>query len=158
MLAAAFLGLVLFGHPQVRETTRHIGGWTLRIDKDSFTGKASCWIGKQDIEFQRDTLVFHLGRETDTGDAWFRIDDGAVRSVRETMLDDERRGLYRDGGPLENPSAGLVALPVPDLAGARRVAIRPSSAHLPRIFNVAHLADVLSAADHAGCANTAPFP
>jgi len=158
MIAAALLALTLFGHPQVRETTRHVGGWTLRIDKDAFTGQASCWIGKQDIEFQRDSLVFHLGHETDTSDAYFRVDDGAVRSVRETTLEDERRGVYRNGGPLENPSGGLVALPAPDLAGARRVYIRATPRHMPRVFDVSRLADVLAAGDRAGCANIAPYP
>jgi hypothetical protein len=158
MIAAAFLAITLFGHPQVEQRTHHVDGWTLRIDRDTFTGQASCWIGKQDIEFQRDALVFHLGREADTSDAQFRVDDGAVRSVREATLEDERRGIYRGGGPLENPSAGEVALPTPYFDGARRVYIRATSDHLPRIFNVSHLADVLSAADKAGCVNTAPFP
>ena len=158
MIAAALLALHLFGQPQVRETTRHIGGWTLRVERDSFTGSAACWIGKQDIEFQRDALVFHLGHDVDTSDAVFRVDEGAVRSVRVAKLEDERRGIYLNGGPLENPSAGLVALPSAYVLGAQRIYIRATPSHLPRVFKVGRLADVLAAADQAGCANTARFP
>ncbi len=154
MIAAMLAALALFGqgaHNQTSVDTKKVGDWTIQISRDTFTGQIQCSLTKRDIRFDRDSLIFRLGVRSDTDDAYFRIDDGAARSVREATLEDDRHGFYRDGGPIENPSDGEVVLPARYLVGARRVAIRTSSKHQPRVFDVSRFAPALAAASAAGC-------
>src|SRR5580658_5804799 len=108
MIAAAYLALTLFGSGQTSTVHRHLAGWTVNVTTDRFTKAQTCSIAKGKVEFRPDVLIFHLSRLDDTANAYFRVDDGPARSVREATYDDQRRGYYRSGGPLENPSAGEV--------------------------------------------------
>lgn len=158
MIAASLIALSLFGHwphAQTITQTRKAADWTIRITRDTFTDRISCSLSKRDIRFERDSLVFDLGRESDTGDAYFRVDDGAARSVREAALEDDRHGFYRNGGPIENPSGGEVVLPASYIDGAKRVSIRTSVRHSPRVFDVSRFAAALAAARAAGCGDAA---
>ena len=156
MIVASLLALSLFGHPllePVQTTTkdRHVGGWTVRVTWDRFTGHTECTLRKGQVELQKDVLVFHSAKWIDTADALFRIDGGAVRNVHEATYEDERRGYYRDGGPLENPSRGEVALPTSYLTGAKWVYIRTNPNRAPDAFDVRGFSDALALARAQKC-------
>jgi hypothetical protein len=157
MLQPTLLALSLFlswpfgGGHQVTTQIRRSGDWTIRATHDAFTGRTSCSLSKHAIRFERDSLIFSLGRETDASDAYFRIDGGAARSVREAALEDERNGFFRNGGPIENPSGGEVVLPAAYVTGATQVAIRVSDHQAPRVFSVVGFSAALAEAKTAGC-------
>jgi hypothetical protein len=158
MLVVTLVALSLLGQWPHRQTVVHVertGDWTTRITHDTFTGQTSCSLAKHDIHFERDSLVFYLGRRSDIGDADFRIDDGPARSVREASLDDDRRGFFRDGGPIDNPSDGKVVLPSSYMTGAKLVYIRISPRYQPRVFDISRFEAALAAARAAGCGESA---
>lgn len=154
MLAAAVFALSILGSrddAQVATRTLRLGDWTARVRTDRFTGEITCALDGPRMSFHRDTLVLRLGRGADTSQAFFRIDDGSVRSVREPKLENETHGFFLDSGPVENPSGGKVALPLSALNGAKIVYARASVRHPPRAFDVSRLAEALAAAKSAGC-------
>jgi hypothetical protein len=156
MIAAAYLALTLFGSGQTSTVHRHVGGWTVAATSDRFTKAVSCAVSKGHVEFRNDVLIFHLSRLDDTTNAFFRVDDGPARSVREATYDDQRRGYYRNGGPLENPSAGVVALPSFYVAGAKWVYIRATPRNDLSWFNVSRFADALALARTLQCPDIGP--
>ncbi len=86
----------------------------------------------------------------------FRIDDGPARSVHEATYDDQRRGYYRRGGPLENPLAGEVALPSFYVTGAKWVYIRETPRNDLSWFDVSHFAEALALARSESCPDIGP--
>jgi hypothetical protein len=158
MIAATLVALALFGEPQSlfergQTTTHHhhVGGWTVRVIWDRFTGETSCTVRKGRVELQNDVLIFHAPEEVDTSDAVFRIDGGPARSVHEATYEDQRRGYYRNGGPLENPSAGEVALPTYYVTGAKWVYIRANPRRAPDAFDVRNFPEALALARSLKC-------
>jgi hypothetical protein len=154
MLAAAALVLSMLGQGdsgQVAVKLLRVGDWKAEVSTDRFTGEVSCALTAHRVSFHRDTLVFHLGRDVDTSEAFFRIDNGPVRSVREPRLLNETHGFFLDSGPIDNPSGGKVALPLSVVKEARQVYIRASPRHAPRMFDVSRFSDALAAAKGAGC-------
>src|ERR1700733_6847084 len=146
MIAAAYLALSLFGAGQTDTVHRHVGGWTVRVTTDRFTKGGSCSVTKGRVAFRNDVLVFHLGEYANTSDAVFRVDGGPVRSVHEGTYDDQRRGYYRSGGPLEKPAGGAGALPSFYVTGAKSVYIREKLRDGRSWFDVSHFADALALA------------
>jgi len=155
MIAAALFALSLFGG-QTTTAHRNVGGWTVRTTTDRFTKAVTCSITKGRVEFRKDVLIFRLGRLTDTSQADFRVGGGPVRSVREATYDDQRRGYYRDGGPLENPSAGEVALPSFYVTGAKWVYIRETPRNNLSWFDVSRFPDALALARTMKCPGIGP--
>jgi hypothetical protein len=162
MIPALVLALDLFGHypifgpPQTASVQRHTGGWDIELTRDLFTGDVACAIRKGPVQFQNDVLIFHLGPYEDTYAADFRIDGGPARSVREATYEDQRRGFFRNGGPLANPSDGEVALPSYYAANATRVWVRASPGHAPAAFDVSHFPEALTLARSMGCPGIGP--
>jgi hypothetical protein len=155
MLAAAYLALHLLAG-QTTTVHRHVGGWTVKATTDRFTKGVTCSMTKGRVEFRKDVLIFHLGGLADTSDAYFRVDTGPVRSVREATFDDQRRGYYRNGGSLANPSAGEVALPSFYVTGAKWVYIRETPRNDLSWFDVSRFADGLVLARTLNCPDIGP--
>jgi hypothetical protein len=163
MIAAALVALSLFGERQTLlergqqiTTHHHVGGWTVKVSWDRFTGGITCAVNKGRVEFKGDVLIFHSDPEVDNSDAVFRIDGGPARSVHEATFDDERRGYYRKDGPLANPSAGEVALPSFYVTGAKWVYIRANPHRAADTFDVRRFSDALALARAKKCPGIGP--
>ena len=154
MLTAGLLALAMLGSEgdnQIATRTVHAGAWTARVRTDRFTGEIACSLRGPGMSFHRDTVVFELGRHVDTSQAFFRLDAGPARSVREPRLQNETHGFFLDSGPVDNPSGGRVALPYSLVQSAKSVLVRANPRRDPRAFDVSGLADALAAAKAAGC-------
>jgi hypothetical protein len=154
MLTAGLLALAMLGSrgdDQVAVRSVRTGAWVAKVRTDRFTGEVSCSLRGPDMSFHRDTVVFELGRHVDSAQAFFRIDGGAARSVREPRLQNETHGFFLDSGPVDNPSGGRVALPYSLVQGAKAVLVRANPRREPHAFDVSGLADALAAAKAAGC-------
>ena len=162
MIVATLAALSLFAdHPllgggQTISHRRVVGAWTVNVIWDRFTGDTRCTVRSGDIELQKDVLIFHAASWVDTSDAVFRIDGGPARSVREATYEDQRRGYYREGGPLENPSAGEVALPTYYVTGAKWVYIRANPRRAPDAFDVRGFSEALALARAQKCPGLGP--
>jgi hypothetical protein len=163
MIVATLVALSLFGERQSvfergQTITRHhhVEGWTVRVLWDRFTGATSCTVRKGHVELRNDVLVFHAPTWLDTSDAVFRIDGGPARSVHEATYEDQRRGYYRIGGPVENPSAGEVALPSYYVTDAKWVYIRADAGRAPDGFDVRGFPAALALARSEKCPDLGP--
>jgi len=151
------IALVLFAHPArtwaPRDTHSRIGGWTLRVHSDRFSGGVSCRLFKHNVDYQRDALVFRLSRRASTLTSVYRIDGGAPRAASADALELARMGfaIYQDD--LANPSGGVVRIPAHRLQGAKSVAIEVWRE--PVTFDITGLDAALDAASKSGCGRDA---
>ena len=152
MFASTILAFALFGQPHQVEAKRvAVKPLTLIVSRDRFTGKVSCVAKGRGLIVQDGVAVFDLGARVDTARAAYKLDRGQA----QTTLAPLPRGLDQaliDRTPLENPSNGLVALPVSALTGAGRVDIRANPNTAPVGFDTAVFKRVLDAEAAQGCA------
>lgn len=131
----------------------HVEGWALRVQADRFTGAHSCRLFRGAMDVQRQALVVHLPTRLDTAGAVYRVDGGPT--VPAVADDGELAGmgfaLHNDD--LDNPSGGLVRIPLRRLAAAGEVQIEPAPGRRPLKFKLGGLAAALAAARQAGCAD-----
>ena len=152
-LQFAVIALVLLAHPArtwgLRDTHSRIGGWTLHIRSDRFSGGRTCRLSRDHVEYQRGALVFRVSRRSSTLTAVYRIDGGAARAASADALELARMGfaIYQDD--LADPSGGVVRIPIGRLRDAKSVAIEVRRE--PVTFKVAGLDAALAAAGKAGC-------
>ena len=165
MLIAAALSLSLLaqssaaigGHGGAHETVRHrqIGPWRLEVRKDRFGAEVTCRITARDVTLSRETLIFRLaGPERDTTHAVYRIDGGPPHPVSEVFEAVQAHGFFPERGWILNPQGGEAALPVANVTGAKRVALRVTERKTPRVYNVSRLAEALRQYDAARCVET----
>jgi hypothetical protein len=141
---AALVGLLGFGAPgQTEERRFDVQGWRVTVSQDRFTGGVACRATRSDMSLSPSVIVFKLGRHVDTSNAVYRLDLGTAYSVVDQPVDLEVRHEIEVDAPLENPSAGVVALPLSQLAGVRRVDIRANLKSAPRAFDVSGVPAVL---------------
>jgi hypothetical protein len=149
----ALLGLPLFGrNPEVHD----IGRWRLDAHRDAFTGQTLCTLtrggtGPGGIEYTHHALVLHLSPKTDTSAALYRLDQGPVYAVKTDQADLAKLGFPLHADDLDNPSAGLVRIPIARVVGARVVSVDYSVGRRVVVFKIDGLAAALDAAAAAGC-------
>ena len=97
------------------------------------------------------TVVFKFGRHVDTSKAVYRLNFGPAYGVGDLTVNQELRHIVEVNAPLENPSAGVVALPVSLLAGISQVSIRANVRSAPQTFDVSRLPAVLQFEQSQAC-------
>jgi hypothetical protein len=150
-VAAALAGFLGLGQPGQIETKRfNVQAWRVTVSTDRFTGSVSCRAVNRGMSLSSGAVVFRFGRHVDTSRAAYRLDLGPAYSVSDQPVNQELRHIVEVDAPLENPSAGVVALPVAVLAGVGRVDIRPNVSSASQRFDVKSLPTVLKfERDHA---------
>ncbi len=154
MLAAiatlvGLLGLAPQG--QIQEKRFDVQGWRITVSQDRFTGGVTCQAVKRGMRLEATTVVFKLGRHVDTSGAVYRLDLGPAHSLVDQPANQELRHVVEVGALLENPSAGVVALPLSQLAGIKRVDIRANVQTAPQTFDVSGLTAVLDLERSQAC-------
>jgi hypothetical protein len=134
-----------------REQRARLGGWTLDIRKDVFTGRQACRLRRGEVYYERRALVFQLGGRADTSQAAYRIDGGPAYQVAADQVELARLGFELQGEDLFNPSGGVVRVTLARLGAARRVDIAPKLYGPSRRFDVEGLGQALRKA-RAWCA------
>ncbi|MDB5454547.1 MAG: hypothetical protein JWP92_132, partial [Caulobacter sp.] len=151
MLSASLLGhLPKLPHSITLPFTTPVqtaGDWRLKVRADRFNGEVSCEVKSDFAQVRRHTVIFQLGRATNTSDADVRINDGPALKVRDIRMDNLRDGFSGRAGPIENPTRGEVGLPITLVAGADHVLVRPQRGKKPyRRFEIAGLTEILAKA------------
>ena len=138
-------------HGPTTDTRARIDQWSLDVRKDTFSGRIACELSSPRINYQRQSLVIHFPANIDTDDAVYRIDNGPPIQARSDLLELARLGFSVEAGGLDNPSEGLVRVPVERLDGALVIAVQPRPNARPSLFKIAGLAEALAKAEAAGC-------
>jgi hypothetical protein len=154
-LAAQF---AVFDHrpAAVSVQRQHLGQWTLTVRRDRFAGATTCELRSRSMTVARGAVTFRLGANVRTYQAMYRLDDGPAVSWRANAMALASLGALPNGESLDNPSEGLVAVPLSTLSDTQTITIRASFVDRPRKFKLGDLPAALRAADAVGC-NTRAF-
>lgn len=145
MLAAALVFALAVRTPtRVEHHVYRVGRWRLEVTHDLFAASTKCRLAQGRAVVDRGRLVWSLGPKVDTLHAVVRIDGGAPHTQSE--------GDLPASANTSNPSDGRVVLPLPAVAGARRVQVRAGPANRVHDLTVARLDEALAAAGRLGCA------
>jgi hypothetical protein len=131
--------------------TLPVAGWTLVVRLDSFSGRASCRLGRPGIGYGRHALTLRLPGRPDTAGAVYRIDDAAPTAARDDDMELARLGFALHADDLANPSGGVVRIPERRLADARVVAVRARPGKPFVEFRIDGLPAALDKARAEGC-------
>jgi len=159
------LPLLLFGslfgllHPAAPVTTTKtygVGEWVLVVKTDSFRQTSRCTISNHhgrdpDVTIADGMVSFHLGGGTDVSDAWYRLDGGPPRAVRDDYAALIAQGAFAEAERLDNPSGGVVRLPLASLGRAGTAAFQVTRASQLKQFKLGNMRPVSDAAERSGC-------
>ena len=151
-----------FGQPQSVVRMTHLGAWRMSVRTDRFTGAVSCRLFKGSafepgVAYAHASLAFRFSPRLSTLDAVYRVDQGPARLWTSIYPSLVQLRAMPPAASLENPTGGLVVLPMTELTAARTVTIRPSPDSQPKIFQVARIADALAQARALGCSSDDDF-
>ena len=132
-------------------------GWKLAIRHDAFTGRVRCSLRTRNARmvYQPGAIGFRLGQHASTLPAWYRIDDAAPARWQDDYPALIAAGVPMDGPGLDNPTAGMVWLPLSKVERADIVRIRVGAKGSGHRFRMRGLAPMLEAAHHLGCGSDA---
>lgn len=125
----------------------HIANWNIQITTDRLTGWRACRLARGGAIYGPDYVTFQFAKSIDTYAAVYKVDDGSPKVAIEPVEDVETLQMAR----LENPSMGRVRIPVAEVMGADRIAIRPNTRRQVAIFKLAGLEDAVAFAKNQGC-------
>jgi hypothetical protein len=154
-LSLVALLLLPWLHGDARHIKATFGDWTLNVQRDAFGARTACKLSSRNVNYQRQSLVIHFAKNIDTTSAAYRIDGGAPIWARWDQMEAARLGFAIESGGLENPSGGLVIIPVARLNGAHLLAVRARPTDQPRLIKIDGLAVALDKAAAMGCAPAA---
>lgn len=148
---------------KVRHKTYQLKGWMMTIQHDGFTGKVRCHlfsmrtVSQGRITYAQGTLGFEMDQDVSTLNAWYRVDNQAVKRANDLYVRLVADRVAGAQGSLENPTGGVVLIPADDLIGAKVVTIRTDEKSRPRRFSLRGFDAALSAARYNGCAPDEAF-
>jgi len=145
-------GIVL-GHRELVIRTMTLGDWTLRIERNSFSGDVRCHLEdrKHHIVYAANALGFRFKKTLDTLNAWVRIDDQVPHRWQDDMPELMRLQVPLDGASLESPTDGIVWIPTRQVDDANRVAIQPRPDKKPTIYHLHGFSGLRDVARDQGC-------
>jgi hypothetical protein len=135
------------------------GGWELAIRHSPFSEQTRCLLGARNgrIHYQPGALGFAMGTKRAVANAWYRVDDASAVWWRDRWPDLVAADVQFDRGGLDNPTAGIVWIPLGEVVSAKRVTLSCSDFSRPRVFVLGGFAPMLAAAKRLGCTSDADF-
>lgn len=145
----------IFAHPQVKTDRVSFDHWTIDHRLDRFTGAIACTTKRGKLELQGSLLLIRFGRRVDTTDSSYKVDGGAARYVKDSEAGRTYWTRHQTAMTADNPSYGVVAVPVADLATARTLVVRVDAAHRPETFDISDLSAIQGIQRALSCPATA---
>lgn len=135
------------------------GDWTVAIRHDSFAAQVRCTLQEKHrrLVYQPHAVGFRLGRSFKTTDIAYRVDGGEAVRWQDRVPQLIASGVQIDGPALDNPTAGIVWLPIEEVRDSRVVAIRAAAGGKVHRFQMRGFAAMFDAARRLGCASDASF-
>lgn|GEM_PF-6952975 len=128
------------------------GQFHLTVNYDSFTGATKCLAKGHDIVLRDSIISFKFDPNIPTDRAQVRINAGSVINAAEYRTEIRSRQIFLETGPLPNPDASRVNLPVSLFADASFVDIRPNpDKRFVKHFKLSGLNSALSFMSEHGC-------
>ncbi len=147
-MTTLFLALLLFGSQGLELHTYSVKPWVLTVSRDRFSGAVTCTAKARDARIDGDRFTFDLGRYVEIGEAEYRIDDGPAHRLSSLPSD----AGYRESFHFDPGRDGhLVFFSSADLAGAKRLYVRPSARSAVVGFDLAALPKLRDAEASLGC-------
>jgi hypothetical protein len=150
------LSLLAVAHPanaahQNSIVRQHAGQWRLTFEIDSFSGRTACSLNARHLSFERGALLVHLPRRVDTMNAVYRLDGGPpiIAASDEPRL--ARMGFSLRLDNLNNPSGGLVRIPLDRIGGASRLEVKALPQHRIWSYPLTDLRSAVALFQSAGC-------
>ncbi len=128
-----------------------VAGWRLTVTEDSFARQTTCLLRRAKASYGRQALTLHLPQRVDAFTAVYRVDGGAPVQARADEIELAHLGFTLNADHLNNPSGGLVRIPVKRVTGAREVSVKTERQRHPESFRIEGLDKALAAAKAAGC-------
>jgi len=131
-----------------------IGQWTIAVRRNGFSQQIVCQLRGPHIRFQRGAVGFDTHTDRGVSDAWYRIDGAAARPWRDRYPMLVEQDVSIESGGLDDPTRGIVWLPLADLARAHTVIVqvRARGGHVRlKRFSLKGLAYMHDAATRLGC-------
>ena len=134
-------------------------GWSLVMYSDSFARQTHCRLRSADkrILYQPNALGFAFSRSRNTLGAWYRIDDHASVRWQDRYPTLVSSGAVIENGGLDNPTGGIVWIPIEEVAGANSVWVRPGGNGKEHNFRLTGFSRMRDAARRLGCVSDASF-
>jgi hypothetical protein len=140
-----------FSHPaDSHRQHQRIGDWTLTAVRYTFSDEITCELTARRARYERQAVVLRLPSKIDTSTAFYRVDGGAPRSVREDAFELAKQGFRLTADDLQNPSEGLVRIPAAT-PPIRTIAVQTRLGGPVTTFKVYGLGAALYVAHAAGC-------
>jgi hypothetical protein len=152
--ASALMSNLFGGQPSPVSTTRYAeAGWRLEIRRDTFSDRTGCRLSADRMLYQQGAIGFATGSHRGLSDTWFRIDGASARRWREVYPDLLASNVAIETGGLDDPTGGVVWLPLDLVANARDVSIEFYTAKGARLrrFQLRGFAGMHAAALRLGC-------
>ncbi|HZK98990.1 MAG TPA: hypothetical protein VFC47_03735 [Caulobacteraceae bacterium] len=161
-ILAILLAIWPWRPPQATDRTYAQPAWRFSVRRDRFTGGVECRLFQGSamspaVAYARRSLAFRFARSPSTLEASYRIDRGPPLAWTKVYPALIAAGAGPPGGSMDNPTGGLVILPLTAIGGGHTVTIRPTPGSWPRTFHLDGLADTLATAKLQGCAPDAVF-
>lgn len=127
--------------------------WQLQVAQDIFADRTNCSLETRDhlIRFQPGAIGFFFPHRRDTLAAWYRIGDGPPVRWQDRYPALFAAGVRVDGTGLDDPTAGMVWIPLAEFASARTVWIRLIPKDRPRRYFLPPIAPSLADAARQQC-------
>ncbi len=140
-------------HPQVERHRTEIGPWRLDVATNPFSGNIVCRLRERyDRAFyQQGAIGFRFPGGWDVNKAVYRLDGGLPRLWRNDLPELVRLGTPIDTGGIDNPSQGIVWIPLSRLQGVNSIAIQAREDRVPRTFRVGDFIALYEEAIARGC-------
>lgn len=134
-------------------------GWSLAVRHDGLTRQTRCRLhaNNRRILYQPQALGFAFRKSRDTLGAWYIIDNDAPVRWQDRYPQLIASGAAIDGPGLDNPTGGVVWIPIDEVAHAHNVRIRAGTRGQGRLFRLVGFASMLDAAHRLGCSSDASF-
>jgi hypothetical protein len=150
---------LLAKHPPVTRHRTEIGDWRLDIGANPFSGNVVCRLRERHGHalYQQGAIGFRFRRGWDVADAVYRLDGGSPRVWRNDLPELVRLGTPIDTGGMDDPTRGIVWIPLSRLAAVNAISIQPRRDRAQRTFHISGFRGLYEEAIARGCTPDSRF-
>jgi hypothetical protein len=146
-------------HPRIARHRTEISDWRLDVSTNPFSGNVVCRLRERHGEavYQQGAIGFRFRASWDVENAIYRVDGGAPRTWRNDLPELVHLGTPIDTGGIDNPTQGIVWIPLSRLEGANAIVIQPRPDRAQRTFHFAGFRGLYEDAVARGCTPDSRF-
>lgn len=159
-LSASAAALPFFPkHPRIARHRTEMGEWRLDMSTNPFSGSVVCRLRDRHGQafYQQGAIGFRFRAGWDVSNAVYRLEEGAPISWRNDLPELVRLGTPIDTGGIDNPTRGIVWIPLSQLEGVNAITIQPRPDRTQRTFRLSGFRGLYEEAAARGCSPDSRF-